>query len=82
MDSPSTSGSIPLDNAPRYLLRDRDRAYGEKFCETAKWMGIREVLAHRDHRGKIPLRNDWWAPSVANAWITSSFSMTPDCAGF
>jgi len=24
---------------------------------------------HRDHRGKIPLRNGWWAPSVANAWI-------------
>src|SRR5437588_5258239 len=37
---------------------------------------------HRDHRGKIPLRNDWWAPSVANAWITSSFSMKPGCAGF
>jgi len=37
--------AFPWDNAPRYLLRDRDRAYGEKFCETAKWMGIREVLA-------------------------------------
>ena len=35
--------AFPWDNAPRYLLRDR--AYGEKFCETAKWMGIREVLA-------------------------------------
>src|SRR5437868_9545988 len=37
--------AFPWDNTPRYLLRDRDRAYGEKFCETAKWMGIREVLA-------------------------------------
>jgi putative transposase len=36
---------FPWDNAPRYLLRDRDRVRGEKFCETAKWMGIREVLA-------------------------------------
>jgi putative transposase len=26
------------------LVRDRDSIYGEKFCETAKWMGIREVL--------------------------------------
>jgi transposase InsO family protein len=26
------------------LLRDRDGIYGEKFCDTAKWMGIREVL--------------------------------------
>ncbi len=36
--------AFPWDNAPRYLLRDRDGGYGEKFCETAKWMGIREVL--------------------------------------
>jgi transposase InsO family protein len=36
--------AFPWDNAPRYLLRDRDGAYGEKFCETAKGMGIREVL--------------------------------------
>src|SRR5947209_2212489 len=35
--------AFPWDNAPRYLLRDR--VYGEKFCETAKSMGIREVLA-------------------------------------
>jgi hypothetical protein len=27
------------DNAPRYLLRDRDNTYGEKFCETAKMDG-------------------------------------------
>jgi transposase InsO family protein len=44
MDRPSTLGSIPWDNGPRYLLRDRDSIYGEKFGETAKWMGIREVL--------------------------------------
>jgi transposase InsO family protein len=36
--------AFPWDNAPRYLLRDRDGIYGEKFCDTAKWMGIREVL--------------------------------------
>ncbi len=36
--------AFPWDNAPRYLLRERDGAYGEKFCATAKWMGIREVL--------------------------------------
>jgi len=39
--------AFPWDNAPRYLLRDRDSIYGEKFCETAKWMGIREVLTAR-----------------------------------
>jgi hypothetical protein len=36
--------AFPWDNAPRYLLRDRDSIYGEKFCETAKCLGIREVL--------------------------------------
>jgi putative transposase len=36
--------AFPWDHAPRYLLRDRDSIYGEKFCETAKWMGIRAVL--------------------------------------
>jgi putative transposase len=36
--------AFPWDSAPRYLLRDRDGTYGERFCDTAKWMGIREVL--------------------------------------
>ena len=37
-------GAFPWDNAPRYLLRDRDSAYGREFSETAKSMGIHEVL--------------------------------------
>jgi transposase InsO family protein len=36
--------AFPWDNAPRYLLRDRDGIYGEKFCKTSKWIGIHEVL--------------------------------------
>src|SRR5260370_31698147 len=32
------------DNAQRYLLHDRDAIYGEKFCQTSRWMGIHEVL--------------------------------------
>jgi len=46
--------AFPWDNAPRYLLRDRDRVYGEKFCETAKSMGIREVLAAPRLAGRLP----------------------------
>lgn len=36
--------AFPWDSAPGYLLRDRDRSYGEKFREAANWLGIREVL--------------------------------------
>ncbi len=36
--------AFPWDDAPRYLLRDRDGAYGQKFCEMAEGMGIHEVL--------------------------------------
>lgn len=44
MDGASTFRSLTWDSAPRYLLRDRDAILGQKFCETAKWMGIHEVL--------------------------------------
>jgi putative transposase len=36
--------AFPWDSAPRYLLRDRDGCYGERFPEAADWLGIREVL--------------------------------------
>lgn len=36
--------AFPWDSAPRYLLRDRDKSYGEKFSEAARCLGIREVL--------------------------------------
>jgi putative transposase len=36
--------AFPWDTAPRYLLRDRDGVYGEKFREAATSLGIREVL--------------------------------------
>jgi hypothetical protein len=36
--------AFPWDSAPHYLLRDRDGSYGEKFHETASWLGICEVL--------------------------------------
>jgi putative transposase len=36
--------AFPWDGAPRYLLRDRDGTYGERFRDAAAWLGIREVL--------------------------------------
>jgi transposase InsO family protein len=37
--------AFPWDTAPRYLLRDRDRIFGEDFRKQVKAMGIKEVLA-------------------------------------
>ena len=37
--------AFPWDTAPRYLLRDRDRIFGEDFVDQVKAMGIKEVLS-------------------------------------
>ena len=36
--------AFPWDGAPRYLLRDRDRIFGDDFVEQVKAMGIEQVL--------------------------------------
>jgi transposase InsO family protein len=37
--------AFPWDTAPRYLLRDRDRIFGDDFTRQVKEMGIQDVLA-------------------------------------
>jgi len=37
--------AFPFDSAPRYLLRDRDQIYGEKFRKQVAVMNIDEVLS-------------------------------------
>src|SRR6266487_4145348 len=37
--------AFPWDGAPRYLLRDRDRIFGDDFIAQVKAMGIQQVLA-------------------------------------
>lgn len=54
--------AFPWDAPPRYLRRDRDGAYGEKFSEMAKGMGIREVLT----APRSP-----WQNAYAERWIGS-----------
>jgi putative transposase len=36
--------AFPWDEAPRYVLRDRDRVYGTAFQQRVQHMGIEEVL--------------------------------------
>ena len=48
--------AFPYDAAPRYLLRDRDRIYGESFRMQAANMEINEVLT--------AARSPWQSPYV------------------
>jgi transposase InsO family protein len=48
--------ACPWDEAPRYLLRDRDRIYGASFRQRVQHMGIEEVL--------IAPRSPWQNPYV------------------
>ena len=48
--------AFPWDEAPRYLLRDRDGIYGREFRDRVHNMGIEEVL--------IAPRSPWQSPYV------------------
>jgi putative transposase len=37
--------AFPFDTAPKYLLRDRDRVYGQEFRRQVEVMNIKEVLS-------------------------------------
>jgi hypothetical protein len=37
--------AFPWDSAPRYLLRDRDRIFGDDFTKQVQDMGVKEVLS-------------------------------------
>ncbi len=67
--------AFPFDSAPKYLLRDRDRIYGDEFRKQVEVLGIKEVLS-------AP-RSPWQRAYIEriigsirrNAWIMSSSSM-------
>jgi putative transposase len=59
--------AFPDDSAPGYLLRDRDRVYGQQFRHRPKGMGSRRCLRHRTARGRILSRNDSSARSGVSA---------------
>jgi putative transposase len=49
--------AFPWDTAPRFLLRDRDRNYGQVFRETAAGLGIEEVLCAPRSPGRMPTQS-------------------------
>jgi hypothetical protein len=63
--------AFPWDTAPRYLLRDRDRIFGQEFLKQVKAMGIKKVLsARRVPHGNVLMSSGSSARSAASAWIT------------
>jgi len=48
--------AFPYEEAPRFILRDRDGIYGEVFCRRVKHMGIEEVMT--------AYRSPWQNPYV------------------
>jgi transposase InsO family protein len=46
--------AFPLDEAPRYVLRDRDRTYGSFFRRRIMSMGINEVIIARQSPWQTP----------------------------
>jgi hypothetical protein len=56
--------AFPEDTAPRYLIRDRDRIYGECFRNRLKDMGIIEVLT----APQSPWQNPFAERLVGSIW--------------
>ena len=73
--------AFPWDQAPRYLLRDRDAIYGKDFAAMTRDMGMEEVLTAPRSPWQNPLRNGWWAPSDASAWTTLWCGTRDRCVG-
>ena len=49
--------AFPWGTAPRYMIRDRDGAYGQSFRSTVTAMGVEEVVTAPRSRGKIRMWN-------------------------
>ena len=49
--------AFPWNEAPRYMIRDRDCIYGAAVTRRLRAMGIRDRLLHRPHPGRTALPN-------------------------
>jgi hypothetical protein len=66
--------AFPWDSAPRYLLRDRDRIFGQDFVDQVKAMASNKCFPRHDLPGREPTSNGSLARFAASVWITSSSS--------
>jgi hypothetical protein len=73
--------AFPWDQAPRYLIRDRDSSYGVVVRKRIRAMGIRDRPPHLAHPGKTDTPNGSSARSVENASTMSWSWARPICGG-
>jgi putative transposase len=74
--------AFPWDAEPRYLLRDRDRIFGQDFGDQVKAMGIKQVLsAPRSPWQRAYVERVIGAPFAASAWATGPCSTSETCTG-
>ncbi len=62
--------AFPWDTAPRDLIRDRDRIFGNDFVDQVKAMGSNKCFRRRGRHGRMPMLKARSAPFAARAWIT------------
>jgi hypothetical protein len=63
--------AFPWDEAPRYLIRDRDSSYGVIVRKRIRAMGIRDRPPHLARPGRTDTPNGSSARSGENAWTMS-----------
>jgi len=71
--------AFPWQEAPRYVLRDRDAIYGRDFADMTGGIGIEEVLTAPRSPWQNPFLERLVAPSDASAWTTLSCGMRGRC---
>jgi len=80
--SQQVTEAFPWDAAPRYLVRDRDASYGQRFSERMEAMGISEVVIG----ARAPWQNGYVERvigSIRRECRTTSWSSTNGiCVGF
>jgi transposase InsO family protein len=73
--------AFPFDIAPRCLVRDRDRNYGDAVQRRIRRSAIDQVPTAPRSPWQNPFVERVIGPFAGIVWITSSCSMSDTCAG-
>ena len=63
--------AFPWDDAPKYLIRDRDQIHGAVVTRRLRAMASGTSPLHQLHLGKMALPNGWSDRSGVSVWTTS-----------